>query len=130
ERLLRREAASMHSARDIGAPTPYCHDAVFTDDSGKVWAVEAELSLKRGAGRMESTLMTSLEAARQLQSSIDHAARGISGLIYFCRGEQVRGHVERALERVRAEHGEDRARGIFVRDLDRIIARSEERRVG
>ena len=122
ERILRREAAAANTSREIGAPMPYCHDGLFTDDSGKVWAVECELSLKKGAGRMESTLMTSLEAARQLQASIDYTARGVSGVIYFCRGETVRGHVERAINRVSSEHGGDRAKGLHVRDLDTILA--------
>lgn len=120
ERLLRRAAADTSGQRDIAAPTPYCHDAVFTDDSGKAWAVEVELSIKRGAGRMESTLLTSLEAARLLQDQITESA--VSGVIYFCRGEEVRGHVERAIERLRESHGPERVKRLHVRDLDQIIA--------
>ncbi|MGW1743751.1 hypothetical protein ACWCPQ_33705 [Nocardia sp. NPDC001965] len=119
ERLLRRAAADTSGQRDIAAPVPYCHDAVFTDDSGKSWAVECELSVKKGAGRMESTLLTSLEAAKLLQDQA--TGTPVSGVIYFCRGEQVRGHVERAIERLKAEHGPDRVKGLHVRDLDQIL---------
>ncbi|MEV0344038.1 hypothetical protein AB0H49_34015 [Nocardia sp. NPDC050713] len=121
ERLLRSAAAPQGAAAMVGAPHPYCHDALFTDDSGKLWAVECELTVKRGAGRMKSTLLTSIRAAQQLQRSIEHAALGVSGVIYFCRGAGVNRHVQAAVDELRAEDVETGKR-LHVRDLDTIIA--------
>ncbi|MEV6341235.1 hypothetical protein AB0M12_41760 [Nocardia vinacea] len=119
ERLLRRDAAA---GVEIGGPHPYCHDALFRDDSGKVWAVECELSLKKGTGRMESVLMTSISAARNLTDPL--GGERVSGVIYFCRGADVANHVTRAKENLRAEHG-DLAKTIHIRDLDTILEKRQ-----
>lgn len=120
ERQLRHDAAPF--GPKIGEPQPYCHDGLFRDDSGKVWAVEVELSVKKGRGRMESILRTSVETAYNLTTALDAMdATKISGVIYFCRSDQVANHVTRAKEKVQAEYGKDAVRGLHIRDLDTIL---------
>ncbi|MGN2642480.1 hypothetical protein ACTD5D_41165 [Nocardia takedensis] len=116
ERLLAREITAK-GGQQIGN-RPYIHDGVFCDSRGKYWAVEAELSAKRGAGRMEATLKTSLAAMSVAGNAI---GAPLSGVIYFCGSPQIRAHVERAKQSLIETEGPDAVRGLHIRDLSAVL---------
>lgn len=127
ERLLARAVSPRGEGTEISHSRPYTHDGVYRDSQGKNWAIEAELSIKSGAGRMESVLRTSLEAAKNtLPNALDLGERGyVSGVIYFCRSTSVYQHVEKAKARL----GKAEADSIHLRDLDKFLGKTTTKQV-
>ncbi|MFJ9365418.1 hypothetical protein ACIRRA_13500 [Nocardia sp. NPDC101769] len=114
ERLLRRRGAYLWEA---GATRDHVHDGEFRDGAGDRWAVEVELTRKRGGGRLAETVRAALEAAR---------TRNLSGVVYFTRGTDVRQGLDTAVaELADAGHGE-LLHTLDIRDLDQFLSGSND----
>ncbi|MFI6867580.1 hypothetical protein [Nocardia sp. NPDC050406] len=111
ERLLRRLTKT-----EPGQPGSHIHDAWFQDftDPDKVWAIEVELSRKRGEGRLMRSVAAALDAA-------DH--HGLAGVLYFARGESLRRALDGIATRLAHQRGVDRLLNLEIHDLDATLAR-------
>ncbi|AYF78014.1 hypothetical protein D7D52_34070 [Nocardia yunnanensis] len=113
ERLLYHRLRS-ENGQSIG----HVHDAWFQDftDPDKVWAVEVELTRKRGAGRLQHTMTAALDAADRHE---------LAGVLYFVRGETLRRAVEATAVRIANKRGIERVPNLEIHDLDATLARKE-----
>lgn len=111
ERLLYR-----HLNSDPGHPNGHVHDAWFQDftDPDKVWAIEVELSRKRGSGRLQAAMTAALDAADRHE---------LAGVLYFVRGEALRHAVEGTATRIAHKRGMDSLPNLEIHDLDATLAR-------
>ncbi|QIS10634.1 hypothetical protein [Nocardia arthritidis] len=110
ERLLRHRDPD---SWETGPGRGHVHDAEFRDRSGDRWAVEVELTRKKGDGRAAKVLRASLEAAR---------ARGLAGVVYFTRGIAVRAGMNAAIRSLEQAGATDLLASLDVRDLDRTLS--------
>ncbi|WP_327141349.1 hypothetical protein [Nocardia sp. NBC_01327] len=111
ERLLYR-----HLNSDPGQPNGHIHDAWFQDftDPDKVWAIEVELSRKRGAGRLAAAMTAALDAADRHE---------LAGVLYFVRGETLRRAVEGTATRIAHKRGMESLPNLEIHDLDATLAK-------
>lgn len=108
ERLLRRRME----------PGSHIHDGWLLDehDYDKIWGIEVELSRKRDAGRLVSTMAAALDSAEQ---------HGLAGVHYYVRGNDVRSGVLRAANHLARQRGLLTLSNLEIFDLDTVLARSE-----
>lgn len=113
ERLLYRRLNTDH-----GQPHGHIHDAWLRDftDPDKVWAIEVELTRKRGAGRLQQAMSAALDAADRHE---------LAGVLYFVRGESLRHVVEGAASQIATKRGIERVPNLEIHDLDATLARKE-----
>lgn len=115
ERLL------YHQLKNGGAGGGHVHDAWFRDfaDPDQVWAIEVELSRKRGAGRLLAAMSGAVEVAER---------EGLAGVLYFVRGEALRHAVEATAQRLAHKRGVESLPNLEIHDLDATLARKEVNR--
>ncbi|WP_458690469.1 hypothetical protein [Nocardia tengchongensis] len=113
ERMLYRRLRG-----ENGQPIGHVHDAWFQDftDPDKVWAVEVELTRKRGRGRLPAAMSAALDAADRHE---------LAGVLYFVRGESLRRAVEAAAALIANKRGIERVPNLEIHDLDATLARKE-----
>ncbi|WP_282779962.1 hypothetical protein [Nocardia sp. CC201C] len=111
ERLLRRIVKP-----EAGQPSSHLHDAWCRDftDPDKVWAIEVELSRKRGEGRLLRSVSAALEAADR---------HDLAGVLYFVRGESLRRALEGVAAQLAHRRGVDVLANLEIHDLDLTLAR-------
>lgn len=111
ERLLRRIVKT-----EAGQPGSHIHDAWFQDfaDPDKVWAIEVELSRKRGEGRLMRSVTAALDSAER---------HGLAGVLYFVRGESLRRALDGIATRLANQRGVERLENLEIHDLDATLAR-------
>ncbi|MFC9995838.1 hypothetical protein [Nocardia sp. NPDC127526] len=111
ERLLRRFVKP-----EGGQPNPHLHDAWFRDftDPDKVWAIEVELTRKRGEGRLMRSMAAALDAADR---------HDLAGVLYFVRGESLRRALDGIAVRLAHQRGIERLLNLEIHDLDATLAR-------
>lgn len=99
-----------------GQPGGHVHDAWFQDfaDPDKVWAVEVELSRKRGAGRLIAAMTAALDAAER---------HDLAGVLYFVRGERLRRAVDTVRTQIAHKRGVESLPNFEIHDLDATLAR-------
>ncbi|MFD7841368.1 hypothetical protein ACFV4K_00310 [Nocardia sp. NPDC059764] len=116
ERLLRHRFI-----RQAGQPNGHTHDAWFQDfaDPDKVWAVEVELTRKRGAGRLEAAMTAALDTADR---------HDLAGVLYFVRGDGLRRAIEGTAARIANKRAVPRLPNLEIHDLDATLARREVQR--
>ncbi|MEU7140856.1 helix-turn-helix domain-containing protein [Nocardia sp. NPDC046473] len=109
ERLLRHRDPGL---REAGRRYLHVHDAEFSDSSGVRWALEAELTRKKGADRLATVVRTALEAAR---------TRELAGVVYFVRGSAVRAGIDAAVRSLAEAGAAELLQSLDVRDLDEFL---------
>lgn len=111
ERLLRRIVKP-----EVGQPGSHIHDGWFRDfaDPDKVWAIEVELTRKRGEGRLLRSVTAALESADR---------HDLAGVLYFVRGESMRRALDGIATRLAHQRGVERLENLEIHDLDATLAR-------
>lgn len=81
--VCERELRSQVGPVKAGQSRPHIHDGQYWDDEGRLWAVEVELSQKKGAA-----IKTAVAKAKHAATAADCA-----GVLYFCRSRETRNGV-------------------------------------
>lgn len=117
ERLLRREAATR---QPYGTPEPrtHLHDGHWTDDLGRLHAIEVELT-RKGSADIREKVKAAYEAARTARAH---------DLIYYCDTDEVRTRVQTAAEKVLRPGPNDP--GFVIRSLDSLLNPENARNEG
>lgn len=111
ERILRHRLRA-----ESGQPGGHVHDAWFQDlgDPDKVWAIEVELSRKRGAGRLMAAMARAVDAAERHE---------LAGVLYFVRGDSLRQAVEATATRLAHKRGLEQLPNLEIHDLDTTLSK-------
>ncbi|QIS10757.1 hypothetical protein [Nocardia arthritidis] len=114
ERLLRRRVKS-----ENGQANPHIHDAWVQDftDPDKVWAIEVELTRKRGEGRLMRAMTAALDAADRYE---------LAGVLYFVRSPELLHAVNGVATRIAHQRGMERLPNLEIHDLDATLTRKGE----
>jgi hypothetical protein len=88
ERLLRRSDAQRQIG--FGGERPHLHDGHWTDDFGRLHAIEVELT-RKGSSDLRNTVAAAFAAAKTV---------GAHDLIYYCGTDEIATRVKKAAEAV------------------------------
>lgn len=107
ERVLRRSDANRPTA--FSAERPHLHDGHWTDDLGRLHAIEVELT-RKGSADIRKTVLAAYTAAKDV---------GAHDLIYYCDTEDVATRVRSAAAAMLRISTKDT--GFSVRSLDALL---------
>ncbi|WP_280410998.1 hypothetical protein [Nocardia asiatica] len=107
ERVLRRSDAQRPIG--FGGERPHLHDGHWTDDLGRLHAIEVELT-RKGSADIRRTVAAAFAAAK---------TAGAHDLIYYCGTDEIAARVKKAAEAVLRPSASDP--GFVVRPLDGLL---------